>query len=681
VFPLVALAYIAFASGLLIGFAGGGWVCVPAGIIAGVIAALKRNVTAGSLALLLAAGGVIAVTSPPQVRPSSETKEPTGALEKLRARAGRVIDRDFGKDAPIARALLIADQSQLDLRIRDDYAAAGIVHMLSISGLHVAVIAGAMLLAFQVVGAGRRPALIGSVVLTGVYVLIIGAPPPAVRSALMLSAGAISKLLQRPSSQWAALAVGAFVPLVNPRTVLDVGYQLSVLGMCALFAAGKLNRRLFAKRLTGVKRQIARNLLTSVVACVVTAPLVAWTFGRLSLIGPIANLFAGPVITLIQPILFLALLLAPLPLAAQFVAGAAHPLLALFNAIASHAAALPFASITVATTKPAAVLAAIAVGSGLLAAAGRFPVRPAITGAGALAILIWLPSVPIGNSGLVELHVLDVGQGDAILLRTDRGRWILFDAGPAWQTGDAGRSVIDPYLQHRGGRLETFVLSHPHTDHVGGAASVFRAMHPHDYWDAAFAGGSQGYIASLKTAESEGIAWHRVHPGNDLTYDGVRIQFLAPDSAWTVSLHDPNLASTIALVSYGSVRFLLVGDAEKPEEDWLLAHAGDELHADILKVGHHGSSTSTSDAFLSAVHPRAAIISVGAHNIYHHPSPDIVRALTLSGAEVLRTDESGTIVARTDGHTIELEARGERWELPAASPTQSPARVSSYRGN
>ena len=683
--PLIASAYITFATGLFCGFAGWAWQCVALSVLVGSSAMMRRSTTIFALALMLAAGAVIAVTSPSPSPPHRrEANAAPTALENIRIRAGRAIDRDFGRDAPLARALLIADQSELDLRIRDEYAAAGLVHMLSISGLHVAVIAGAMQLIFQVAGAGKRAALLASMILTAVYVLIIGAPPPAVRSALMLSAGAVSKLLQRPSSQWAALAIGAFVPLVNPRTILDVGYQLSVIGICALFAAGKMDRRLISKKLSGMKRRIARDLLTSTVACIATAPLVAWTFGRLSLIGPLSNLIAGPVIALVQPMLFLALLLAPLPVAASFVAGAAHPLLVGFNSIATHFSAIPFASVTVATTRPAAILAAVAVGAGIIAACSRFPIRPALAGASALAMLVWLPALPSSGPGRVELHVLDVGQGDAILLRTDRGHWVLFDAGPAWATGDAGRNVINPYLQHRGGGLEMFVLSHPHTDHVGGAASVLNALRPHDYWDAAFAGGSQAYIASLKAARKDGIRWHRVHPGKDLLVDGVRIRFLAPDSAWTVSLHDPNLASTIALIEYGSVRFLLTGDAEKPEEDWLLAHSPDELHADVLKVGHHGSATSTSDAFLAAVNPRAALISVGAHNVYHHPSPDILRALSLSGAEVLRTDESGTIVASTDGHTIQLEAKGERWELQPesqASSARSPGRSSSSRGN
>jgi competence protein ComEC len=159
-----------------------------------------------------------------------------------------------------------------------------------------------------------------------------------------------------------------------------------------------------------------------------------------------------------------------------------------------------------------------------------------------------------------------------------------------------------------------------------------------------------------------------VHPGDTIHLDGVTVSFLAPDSIWTVGLKDPNLASTVALVQYGMVRFLLVGDAEEPEEDWLLSHHRGELSADVLKVGHHGSSTSSSDAFLDAVHPELAVISVGAENKYGHPSNDVIRALARVGAEVLRTDEVGTVVIRTDGIYIEVEAKGEKWTLARGSP-------------
>jgi competence protein ComEC len=619
-----------------------------------------------ALALIFAATAILAVTTEPPERPTAHPQKrelPSDILTRVRARAARSIDRTFGDDAPLARALLIADQHQVPTEMRDRYAAAGLIHMLSISGLHVAVIAAAMELLFQVARMSRRVSLLGAFIATGIYVAVIGAPPPALRSAGMMGVAMASRLSQRPTSPWAAWALGAFVPLVQPRVAVDVGYQLSVLGMCALVAAGSLWRRHLAKRLDGWKGKITRELVTSVVACAVTAPLVAWVFGRVSLIAPLSNLVAAPVITLAQPILFLALLVSPLGELARFFAQAVHPLLFAFDWIAWAAASTPGAAITVTTTLVTALLAALAAVALVVACASRYPARPAIIGLATLATMVVLPPFSLSNSDEVEVHFLDVGQGDAILIRTKAGHWVLLDAGPAWRGGDAGRTTVLPYILRRGGSLEAFVLSHPHTDHVGGAASVLTAMRPHAYWDAAFAGGSEAYIASLAAARKQGIEWHRVHPGDSILIDGVSVSFLAPDSAWTVGLKDPNLASTIALVRYGMVRFLLVGDAERAEEDWLLAEHRTELRAQVLKVGHHGSSTSSSDAFLDAVHPDVAVISVGASNIYGHPSNDVLHALSRIGAEVLRTDEAGTVIVRTDGVRIEIEAKGEKWEL------------------
>ncbi len=618
------------------------------------------------LVLIFVAAVTIAAASPAPERPTTGAgahRAPTDLLSRVRARAARTIDATFGDDAPLARALLIADQRQIPTEMRDRYAAAGLVHMLSISGLHVAVIAAAMELLFQVARMPRRISLLAAFVATGVYVAVIGAPPPALRSAAMLGVVMISRLAQRPTSPWAAWAIGAFVPLFAPRTVLDVGYELSVLGMSALVAAGSLWRRHLARRLDGWKAHLARELLTSMIACAVTAPLVAWVFGRLSLIAPVSNLVAAPIVTLAQPVLFLALLLGPIGSLARICAEAVHPLLFAFDWIAWFAASVPGAAITVTTTVPTALLGAVVAASLVCACVKRHASRSAIVGVASLALMAVFPAIPLMRTGDVELHVLDVGQGDAILLRTDAGRWVLFDSGPGWSGGDAGRSTVLPYILRRGGTLEAFVLSHPHTDHVGGAASVLGAMRPHKYWDAAFAGGSEAYSLSLDAARKNGIEWHRVHPRDSVRVDGVTLTFLAPDSAWTIGLKDPNLASTIAIVRFGMVRFLLVGDAERAEEDWLLAHYRDELRADVLKVGHHGSSTSSSDAFLAAVHPEVAVISVGAGNKYGHPSADVLRALGLAGAEVLRTDEAGTVIVRTDGARIEVEAGGDRWQV------------------
>jgi competence protein ComEC len=587
-------------------------------------------------------------------------------LTKWRARATAAVDRVFPMDAPLARALLVADMRELSPEIRDRYAAAGLAHMLSISGLHVGIIALALEILFQLLHLARRTATIASIIVVAVYVALIGAPQAAVRSAAMLGVLAATRLLQRPTSPWAMLAIGAATPLFSPRSVLDVGYQLSVIGVAALIAGGHLVRRVLPKRIDGWRRTLLAGLIVSTVATIVSAPLVAWTFGRISLVGPLTNLVAEPLMVLAQPMLFLGLLLAPITPLASVVGDAAHPLLVGFDSIALAGSSIPGGWMAVTPTLPAALLAGVASVSLIVACVSRFPGTAMLTGSAAVVALVWSGVAPPG-SGLTEIHMLDVGQGDAIGVRTPHGSWVLIDAGRAWLGGDAGRSVVVPYLSRERGPLVAFILSHPHTDHVGGASTVIGALHPARYFDAAFAGDADAYRASLVRAREAGTAWQRVHPGDSLVVDDIVFRFLGPDSAWTAGLSDPNLASTIVLVRAGAIRALLVGDAEQPEEDWLLRRYGDSLHADVLKVGHHGSSTSSSDPFLDAVRPEIALVSVGLGNSYGHPSPAVMANLAARGAQVLRTDRLGTIVVSTDGRRLLVDANGQRWELPTSS--------------
>ena len=594
------------------------------------------------------------------------------AANRSRAAAGRAIDRTFGSDAPLVRALLIADKHELSPEIRDAFAAAGLAHILAIAGLHIGIIATTLALALELFGVSRQRATMLSIGLTIVYVAVIGAPIPAVRSAIMLTTLLASRLLQRPTSRWAIVAIGASQPVLEPRVALEVGYQLSVVGVAAMIAAARLGRRMGAYRHSEIVRMLIVTCLGATIATVATAPIVAWVFGRVSMIAPLSNVAAAPFIALAQPILFVGLLVSPFHGIAVWLADAAHPLLLALTRVAATSASVPNASLAMSPTVGSAAIAGVMSAGVIVACASRDWTRPAIVAMAAAMLLAWLPLAPVPR-GLVELHMIDVGQGDAIALRTPHGHWVLFDAGRAWPGGDAGRSTVLPYLGRRGGHLDAFVLSHPHTDHVGGAASVLRALHPARYVDGGFPGPAEAYRASLDAARTARVQWVRAHPGDRLVVDEVTMVFLAPDSAWTASLVDPNLASVVTLVTVGDVRMLLMGDAERPEEEWLLAHEPDALRADILKVGHHGSSTSSSDAFLRAVRPRLALVSVGAGNSYHLPSPGVMRALAARGAQVLRTDRLGTIVARTDGHHVFVETEGDSWELPTRlSPSSKP---------
>lgn len=580
----------------------------------------------------------------------------------IRAAAGRRIDRIFGDDAPMVRALVIADMSAIPADKRDQYSEAGLVHMLSVSGLHVGIVALALELLASVLRLPRTPARVLTIALLSAYVAAIGAPPPAVRAAVMLGALLLTRLLQRPTSPWAILALGAAAPLLDPRVATDLGWQLSVAGTAALIAGGALSRRVVPDAWDGWRRALATAMIVSVVATLVTAPLAAWTFGRVAILGPITNLVADPVMALLQPLLFVAMAI-PIAGVESFVADAAHALLAAFDAIARVAAAVPHGAPVVLPSVVGAIAAGIASVSLVVACMSRHWARAACVTGLCVAVLIGEPLVP-SVPRAPELHMLDVGQGDAFALRTSKGRWIVVDAGRIWANGDAARTTIVPYLAHRGGDVALFVLSHPHSDHVGGAASLFAMLHPRRFLDPGYVGTASPYRAALAQARASGIAWQRVRPGDSLVVDDIVLTALAPDSAWAASLDDANLASAVIVARMGTSRVLFTGDAEAPEEAWLLANASDALHADVLKVGHHGSRTSTSPAFLAAVQPMLALVSVGAHNTYGHPDPDIMDALRAAGVATLRTDQLGSVVLRFERRGIEVEARGQRWFVP-----------------
>ncbi|HEY0929030.1 MAG TPA: DNA internalization-related competence protein ComEC/Rec2 [Gemmatimonas sp.] len=611
----------------------------------------------------------------------------TERLIAWRAAIGLTIDTLFRSRAPLVRALLIADQDGIAPEIRDRYADAGLVHMLSVSGMHVAIIASALLALGGMLRIPQATLAPASLVLVTLYVALLGFPAPAVRSGVMLGVMALAAQMQRPVHEWTALALGAVIPTVDPLVVVDLGWQLSVGGMAALVAARGLRRRwrahaqrhrhasraipavsswLATRR--GISGWLVQEIFTGVVATLVTAPIIAWTFGRVSLIAPLSNIPGGALVALLQPALFLALLVTPIPGAGPFVADATQPLMALLDALAGAAAAVPGAVLPVAPSLMTVLGTGVAAACIVRGSAHPRPTRWWIGAATSVVVALWA-SLLRGGSGQFEMHVLDVGQGDAVALRTPRGRWVLVDAGPRWQGGDAGRRVVVPYLRRRGGDVALFVLSHAHDDHSGGAATVVRALTPRLWWEPAFITTSPGYREALSAVADAGTRWQRAQPGEALSLDGVRFTVLAPDSTWTAHQTNANETSVMLRVDYGQHRFLLTGDAEHEEEAWVHERWGASgLRADVLKVGHHGSRTSSTEAFIAATAPRLAVVSLGTGNRYGHPAPQTVELFLKHGIPLVRTDLEGAIIVRSNGLRLEVESRGERWTVAERAP-------------
>ncbi|HET9984668.1 MAG TPA: ComEC/Rec2 family competence protein [Longimicrobiales bacterium] len=595
-------------------------------------------------------------------------------LVRWRAGVQALIRELFGRRAALVESLILAQQAGLDDAVRERFANSGLSHILAISGLHVGLVAGVVLLLARLL---RLPALTAeaaaAAAATG-YVLLLGAPPPAARSALQLLLVLASRRLQRPADPLALLAAGALAILaVTPLAALDAGFQLSFAGVAGIVV---LRPRCMAALGWLRSKWLREALATGAAATAVTTPVAALQFGRIAPIALVANVPAVPIGGLAVPAAALALAVgAVAPAPGRFLAGGAGVLLDALDAVARLAAAVPGGHAAVspdlvlawALAAAAAVLAArwlAATGragagagppglAGARARARRARARAWVGAGAATAVLVgWPALLGLRGAGEVEIVAIDVGQGDGLAIRSPAGRWVVVDAGPRSDDFDAGRARMVPFLRSRGvRRVEALILTHPHADHIGGAQAVLDALPVGAVLDPAVASGTPLYLATLEDARRHGSRWLAARDGRRFQLDGMTIDFLAPPAGVLDDRLDPNDFSTAFVLRYGHFAALFMGDAPIATEERILAEQGAGVRVAVLKVGHHGSRTSTSEALLEAAAPQLALVSVGRRNRFGHPAPEVMARLARHEVRTLRTDRQGTlrVVVRPDG--------------------------------
>jgi len=269
----------------------------------------------------------------------------------------------------------------------------------------------------------------------------------------------------------------------------------------------------------------------------------------------------------------------------------------------------------------------------------------------------------LATRGALELVVLDVGQGDAILLRSPEDRWILVDAGPRTDRFDAGARTILPYLRRRGVRgLDLLILTHADMDHVGGAPALLRGLQVRGVVDPGKAVGTKAFLEVLDAAQEKEVPWWAFKAGDSMNVDGVTLRVVSPEpnggDPETRREDDSNAASIVLELRFGDFSALLTGDAPASSEVRFLPRLlSEDVH--VLKVGHHGSSTSTTQELLERVEPEVALVSVGRRNRFGHPHQAVLDRLHAKGTMIFRTDLQGILVvrARRDG-TYEVSSGG-----------------------
>ncbi len=577
----------------------------------------------------------------------------------------------------ILAAMTTGKRGLVPVEVKQNFARAGLAHLLAISGLHLGFVALGLyaLLYFLLARIGwlavrfdiTRISAALVIPATLFYTLLSGAHLPAVRACIMVVCFLIAVIARRQSDPLQTLSAAALIILgIWPQSLYEVSFQLSFTAVASvILAVPPLAERLgLPLGRSGLNDSWQRRILVrtahyallTFIASLGTAPLLARYFNQVSLVGIFTNLAAVPLATwVIVPLGLIAAVLFPISLLlAGMVTDAALLATGWLAELAARVGGISWSVLHISTPSVGQVILTYLLLFAVLKWRRLWARRLAVVSFGLLLVVFVAGRVGPLVSPDLEVTFLDVGQGDSIFLRFPGGDTLLVDGGDAREGGgDSGLQVIAPFLWSQGiTHLDAVAVTHPEMDHAGGLASVVRLFEPDEVWTARPLE-EMPATRPLHAAAREAGARVRLLRAGDRPRTGknARIDVLWP-AAGSETL-ETNERSLVLRVSLGQRAFLLTGDLEK-EGERLLIESGEELDADVLKVGHHGSRHATAKEFLDRVRPSVAVISVGGGNVHHLPSNEAIERLRESGVKTLRTDRDGAVTIATDGRDLEL---------------------------
>lgn len=557
------------------------------------------------------------------------------------------------ESASFAGALILGNRDAVQKQLVDTYSSLGIIHVMAVSGLHVGFVTLILMVLAQLVRLSFKYQVVFAVLGLAFYAALVDFRPSVVRASIMAGVFLIAEASERRYDILNLLGFAAvIILLINPGQLFQLGFQLSFVAVLSIVLIyGQLEERLENIGITIAEtpkpvQYFGGLLLVSFAAFIGTVPLTTYHFGMLPLWGILVNLIVIPVIGLVVissfVVILTSLIWAPVGgLYAEF----PDLLIRWMNRLLPALEQQGFAALHIPDYHWGVVLLfyiAIAI---MLSWKFDITKRVAVYG-GLVGVNLWLIFFP--NDELnIRVTFLDVGQGDAAVVELPRETTVLVDAGIRTTHGDRGRDVIGPYLRRHGiTDVDLAILSHPHNDHVGGFPWILRHFPVREIWDTHHEYSTQVMNEIQVLADSQGTRYRQITAGFDTLIQGTRFTTFFPVSQNLTE--NINNHSIVQRMEYGNTSILWTGDIEH-EVDPRILHYDTLLRADLLKVPHHGSITSSTLPLIQSIAPKYAVVSVGQDNKFDHPSIEVLDRYREQGISPLLTMETGGVVFESDG--------------------------------